>query len=351
LFSAQKQSKDKSTVVSKMPWPSQSNNDDDKKRLAENSTERSKIFLQFASLWQTKKLGMKEDIIKKADASAYKEEAKKLHAIVTNGPAQGIFGGLFIFIAMRAARGVPNRMRASSHRKKTSSYQFDSPNNAASTQKPSLLSGVFGFAYDIVTSTVCTVAITMHYGDWGENANTAAEIPLVAGRSAFSDTFCEDYVKIYTSIPKQTWEKHQGSSVEWDAISTLCQNCIRRQTMEKELRQQTSSFGFGNESPSSDFGNEPSIDFGNDSSLGFGKDSFGEEKDEDEEDRHVEIPMPGVPKDLPIDIPWVGGSDAISAGKGAQEDDFDVEHDGDSFRTEFDSFDTRSDKDEKRKRP
>ena len=150
----------------------------------------------------------------------------------------------------------------------------------------------------------------------------------MAGRSAVSDVLCEDFVKVYTSIPKQTWDNYKGTSVEWDALGTFCQNCIRRQTLELDLRQQTSSF----------------------------HGSFQEE--EDGEDRHVEIPMPGVPKDLPIYIPWGDGSDAITVGKERQEDDFMgpsfdfVEDDEGNFTTEFDTFDSHSgDKDEKRKRP
>ena len=81
-------------------------------------------------------------------------------------------------------------------------------------------------------------------------------------------------------------------------------------------------------------------------------------KEEENDLQPVEIPMPGVPKDLPIDIPatWRDGSagDAVTdkqVGKPLQESDFWEPENGGNFTTEFDSFDTQ-DKDEKRrKRP
>ena len=211
-------------------------------------------------------------------------------------------GGLFIFAAHRTARHrIQNHNK---NRSSSSSYQFDSHNVKKDSKKASIVYGAALLACDVIISAISSISI--YYGDWDQNIITAADTPLVAGRSMLSDSYCKELVQLYSSIPKRTWDKHQGSLVEWDSLSTMCHNCIRRQMMEKDMRSKQSS----------------SLDFWNVSEFGSDNASFGGVVEGEKEDSHVAIPMPGVPKDLPIHISWGDGSEDITVGDEVQENDF-----------------------------
>ena len=65
-----------------------------------------------------------------------------------------------------------------------------------------------------------------------------ADIPLVPGRSAVSDTLCSDFIENYKRIPKDLWapETIQRDDVTKN-IKRFVENCQRRQEMERLLRQ------------------------------------------------------------------------------------------------------------------
>lgn len=330
-----------------MSWSDQSNNNNDKmtswkdQQNSKKENERKMIYNTFLTLAKTRVVEetQRTESGLLNESPAYKEEAKQLNSLLTTGVAQGLAGGLFVFASLRAShRLMPhlvNQLRGhGSHSKPItakpvkSSYQFDSTASEGTIRKPPLFLRGLRMGLDITLSLFLGSAISEYFTDTDQMVQTAANIPLVAGRSAISDVLCKDFVQLYTSIPKQTWETHKGSSTEWDALGTFCQNCIRRQTLEKEVLAQQAPFN---------------------------KDLFGEEEGGERGERHVEIPMPGVPKDFPIDIRWGDGSDAVSVGKELRDDDFIeptfdfVDDDDGQFTTDFDNFD--GDKDEKRKRP
>jgi hypothetical protein len=92
---------------------------------------------------------------------------------------------------------------------------------------------------------------------------TTADIPLVSGRSAVSDTLCTDFIENYQRLPADLWtpKKLKGDDVSTN-LKRFIENCARRQAMEKQLRLESGLRG-----------TEP-----------------------------VEIPRPGVPSDLPFEL-------------------------------------------------
>jgi hypothetical protein len=65
----------------------------------------------------------------------------------------------------------------------------------------------------------------------------AADIPLVPGRSAISDTLCSDFIENYKRLPKELWTPkkiHRDDVTK--SIKTFVENCQRRQRMERQLR-------------------------------------------------------------------------------------------------------------------
>jgi hypothetical protein len=65
----------------------------------------------------------------------------------------------------------------------------------------------------------------------------AADIPLTHGRSAISDTLCSDFIVNYKRLPKELWtpKKLKRDDVTTN-IKRFVENCQRRQQMEKQLR-------------------------------------------------------------------------------------------------------------------
>ena len=91
----------------------------------------------------------------------------------------------------------------------------------------------------------------------------AADIPLVPGRSAVSETLCSDFIENFKRLPKELWtpKKLDGDDVTTN-IKRFVENCQRRQQVERQLRS--------------------------DSAL--------------KENEPVEIPHPGVLKDLIVEM-------------------------------------------------
>ena len=121
-----------------------------------------------------------------------------------------------------------------------------------------------------------------------------------------SDELCGDFIDVYRGIPKKTWKKHEGKPAI-DAISGFVMNCMRRQVVEKELREQKRSFGMM----------------------------------EEKEDDHVAIPSPGVSPDIHVEVQWGDQSVDLEEGRDVHKDDdffvsddvfdLDGEDDNDSF--------------------
>jgi len=64
----------------------------------------------------------------------------------------------------------------------------------------------------------------------------AADIPLIEGHSAISDTLCNDFISIYKDIRPQFWKEHSDDTLT--AIQTFVKNCEKRQLYQKRLRRE-----------------------------------------------------------------------------------------------------------------
>ena len=90
-----------------------------------------------------------------------------------------------------------------------------------------------------------------------------ADIPLVPGRSAVSDALCTDFIANYKRLPKELWTPNK---IQFDNVTKnlkrFVENCQRRQGIERQLRY--------------------------DANL--------------DESEPMEIPHPGVPADLAVEV-------------------------------------------------
>jgi hypothetical protein len=152
------------------------------------------------------------------------------------------------------------------------------------------------FSLDLFVSLSLAAYGSAYFTDTNKLMNDLADIPLVEGRSLISDELCDDFIDVYKSIPKRTWDKFDGKSEPLDAIGKFVKNCLRRHALEKKIIEEKRSFG-----------------------------SFGI----DSESKKVEIPYPGVPRDIDVEIPWVDKSEDLINERG--DNDFDDDFDWNGF--------------------
>lgn len=88
--------------------------------------------------------------------------------------------------------------------------------------------------------------VTDHMGKGG-GYDEISKIPLVQGRSAISDTICEDWVELtYDTIPPEFWHNLTHGEEEcklkdygaWRAIRSFADNCVKRSRYEDALRRE-----------------------------------------------------------------------------------------------------------------
>ena len=135
------------------------------------------------------------------------------------------------------------------------------------------------FSLDVLLSMSFGMFGTSYFLNWRKIMNELVDIPLVEGRSALSDETCNDFIDLYKSMPKRTWDKFDGESESLDAIGQYVRNCLKRREIEKKLLAERNEFG-----------------------------SF----DISSED-HIAIPSPGVPADIDVEIPWVDKSKVLES--------------------------------------
>jgi hypothetical protein len=258
-----------------------------------------------------------EDRLKRLDElynnrPAYEAEKALLNGMSNHGVMKGLTCGLltlgFLRRGPRFFQRYLNRNRNQMHDPRTMNnsggYAFDRPatamagsGNMASAPKPGLFFRTFKLGLDLIVSVSVASWTTALFTDYTKMLKDAAKIPLVKGRSLISDELCDDFIDVYRGIPKKTWTKNEGKPAI-DAIGGFVMNCMRRQVAEKEIMEQNRSFG------------------------------ILDEKDE----KHAEIPSPGVSPDIHVEVQWGDKSLDLDVGRDPHEDeDF---FDSDSF---FDS--------------
>ncbi len=273
-------------------------------------SEESAIFNTFmlvirkkfiAKIIREKKMNRRDE---RHRSKSYAAEQRQIRKKMYNGMTAGIVIGLGSFVFLRTgprliARYLLNRSRSSgSSGNMPGGYQFDINKTTANHHQPppQMIQPPEpekrpGFLLRAVRFSL-EVFVSMYLGAWGsglfpDNAkfvNDLSDIPLVEGRSIVSEELCTDLIDVYKAIPKKTWDKYDNKSVPLDAVSNFVKNCLRRQMVEKEILDEKRAFG-----------------------------SFG--IDGSSEGKHVEIPSPGVPRDLDVEIPFTDKSEDLSVGK------------------------------------
>jgi hypothetical protein len=263
-------------------------------------------------------------------SSSYRAEKKKLEEMNNNGMVQGLAVGVVTFAFLRSGPRMMNRFlssRSSSASRGTgtgnqgSGYQFNIRNRQQMTNqhpdipRPGFFFRTVKFGVDVLVSMTAAMYGAAYFLDREKTMKELSNIPLLEGRSLISDELCDDFIDVYRSIPKKTWDKYDGKSEPLDAIGQFVRNCLRRKMVEKEILEQNKTFG---------------------SSFGM---------DDSEDDGHVDIPPPGVSADIEVDVQWIDRSEdrkferEISIG-----DDGDDIIDDDPFQSDFDSGWSNEDK-------
>jgi hypothetical protein len=230
-----------------------------------------------------------EDKIRRLDGlyslSAFEAERKKLTEINSNGMGKGIAVGLLSFVFFRSGPRIMRRVLSSRSSQSTvgGGYQFDPMKSMQAQQqqyvpKPGIFLRTLKFGLDVFVSMSLAAYGCAYYTDRAKLMKDLSDIPLVEGRSLVSEELCDDFVDVYKSIPKKVWDKYDGQSEPLDAIGQFVKNCLRRKAMEKELLAERGQSG------------SSSFDIDVDKS------------------KHVEIPSPGVPRDLDVEIRWIDKS-------------------------------------------
>jgi len=71
---------------------------------------------------------------------------------------------------------------------------------------------------------------------------TAADIPLIEGKSEISDTLCDDFIHLYhDTIPSKFWTENSGDALK--TITRFVENCEKRHLYQRRLRME---MGLGN---------------------------------------------------------------------------------------------------------
>ena len=166
-------------------------------------------------------------------------------------------------------------------------YKLDSLSSTpGQPPKPRFILRAVKLAVDAFASVTVAMFASTQFADRTKLLRDMADIPLVEGRSLISDELCDDFVDVYRSIPKRTWDRYEGTVDTLDAIGKFVRNCMRRRIVEEELRRESGG--------------------GNDAHKG------------------LEIPSPGVPRDLEVNIVWGDRSRYVEVGRemedGGEED-------------------------------
>jgi hypothetical protein len=283
---------------------------------------------------------------------SYSAEKKMITKISNDGMAKGLAVGLLTFSFLRIGPRVMNRYLNRSYSRSSSStggnstsgggpggYQFDIRNtnnmtklnqnfNSNSNQqqqnipRPGIFIRSIKFCLDITVSLSLAMYGSAYFMDTKKFFENVSNIPLVEGRSMISDELCDDFIDVYRAIPKKTWDKYSrdngNGNSDSDAgdkrasdglklISSFVKNCLRRQIVEQEILNQQQAFGTAFNSTGDD---HDGIDNDNDRDMHHNRANR----------QHVEIPPPGVNKDIEVEIPWIDKSEDLKVGR--EVDDF-----------------------------
>ena len=267
-------------------------------------SEEDALYQQFMSILLDKISNNKSSrLADLSDSPEYSAERKIISGIINNGFVSGLAVGVGSFLFLRKGPRLIQGFlsRRSSHGQPTGGgYQFDMRNPSKqliqeqrpnpAIPRPGIFLRTVKFGLDAFVSVSLGMYGWMFFTNTEKQLNDFSEIPLVEGRSMISDELCDDFIDVYRAVPKRTWDKYdKGKTV---IIGQFVRNCLRRKAIEKEILDERCQFG-----------------------------SFGIDSD----DKHVEIPHPGVPRDLAVNIQWVDKSEDLTTERDMNEFDDDDE--------------------------
>jgi hypothetical protein len=175
--------------------------------------------------------------LEREDKGDFAAERKIIRSMNNIGLGEGVLAGIVTFLVLRRGPDLVKRMvmRRSAQR---GGYQLDRPDpfsQPSSSSAASILGGM-KLALDVFVSTLMAASASYYFTDERMITATAAQIPLVEGKSLFCDEFC-DLVQQQVS---------QRSNVEWKQVESpylqsvygMAKNCQRRKAYENKLREE-----------------------------------------------------------------------------------------------------------------
>ena len=154
--------------------------------------------------------------------------------IVYPGFYAGTLFGLTQFFVMRRAPSYFMKWNWQRMQKnKEIVTQYDPQKHA---YKETLWAKPFSILFDGFFSCISGLSVWMIFMDKQKVFNTAADIPLMKGKSMISDTLCTDFLDEHKRIRPDFWRDYKDDSLT--AIQTFVLNCKKRKVYEKQIQKE-----------------------------------------------------------------------------------------------------------------
>lgn len=106
-------------------------------------------------------------------------------------------------------------------------YRFEHSNRSRSTKEQ--LSDLASVPLDLLLSLLIGTSTAIFLTDDEKVKQDIGNIPLVQGKSLFSDTLCKPFLEEYQNIDPALWDSREGrNSSSLQTIRTFCWNCQKR---------------------------------------------------------------------------------------------------------------------------
>ena len=151
--------------------------------------------------------------------------------IVYPGFYAGTLFGLTQFYVMRRA---PAYWVKRNWQRMQKNKEFLANNHQQQTYKESNWVKPFSILFDGFFSCLSGLSVWMIFMDKQKVYKTAADIPLIQGRSVISDTLCTDFLEEHKRIRPDFWSDYKDDSLT--ALQTFVQNCKKRKAYEKQIQ-------------------------------------------------------------------------------------------------------------------
>jgi hypothetical protein len=175
-----------------------------------------------------------------------REDRRELDNLMKPGM---IFGGITTLTVFTASRYIPKYFMVRSLKSKTSSIFASTdlkgiwlPNikmhrNGAFSFREGFFLAPFMIALDAFVAIIAGFSVFWTMTPKLQLFETVADIPLLSGRSAISDTLCTDFIENYHRLPKSLWHHERLKDDDLSRnIKRFVENCMKRQQYERILR-------------------------------------------------------------------------------------------------------------------